>query len=1193
MRKCKSLISCLLIAAILCTYFPSHIHAHTNDKLVSDSVPSGLKSGRITNPRYADEFDLPAISAPDRTISSYSISSSEIRATLEEAAEELRNGMIQREAEISVTYPANAGFDADAIWQEALSHTGEPVAGDYLAWQWSALTWHTYYDSLSGVYYYTVVYCPEYFTTAAQEAEMDSAVAALLNELNLWSASDYDKVKGTYDWMCGNITYDNANLDNSAYLLKHSAYAALINRTAVCQGYALLFYRLCLELGVDARYISGTGNGGSHGWNIVKLDGLYYNVDATWDATWHQAGAAYNWFLRGSSNFTDHVEGEDYSTPEFKQEYPISPTDHGANVSWPVTGTCGDHLTWHLSEEGTLTISGSGAMYDYYSYEEYPTWNDYVWNIKSVVIGKDVETVGAYAFYYSTALENVTFEGETEIGESAFYYCPALKQVSMPNVTVIGDGCFFDCESLMSVAIGPNVHSIGIQAFYGCKSLSAITVDSGNPYFCVSGNVLFSKDMTRLVTAATDIGTSFTVPSTVKELDPYAFTNCTTLKQITICEGITALKEGVFYGCAALETVNLPASLIQIGDYAFTGCKHLSAISLPNGLQQIGYRAFENCSNLKSVTFPASVTFVGELAFRNCERLSSVYFPGEAPDIADDAFSGVSCVAYYPDPACYKTWTFDKLSDYGGYIVWSVYYQHEYTSTDKGPTCTEEGYTTYICGHCGYSYQDNYVAATGHKWDTGVVIVEPTESTPGQCKYTCLTCGETKVENISTLPHTHTYEKVITAPTCTADGYTTYTCPACGDTYVSDYVSALGHSWDNGVVTVEPTEQTPGERKFTCARCSETKIEEIPVLEHTHQYDSVVTAPTCTEQGYTTHTCHCGYSIKDTFVPATGHSYGEWYESKAATCTENGEQRRDCAACSSYEFATISAKGHDYGDWITTKEPTCTQGGEMRRTCQVCEQYEVTSLNALGHSFTSYISDGNATCTQDGTKTANCDHGCGATDTVEESGSKKGHQFGEWYTVKPATTEEEGLERHDCERCEHYEDRVIPIIAGPDQITSDIYVIGKETVGKIPVGTTIADFLENIGEAEYVWFFKNGKEVPADAVVSTGMEVHLIVGDKLISKLTLVVTGDTNGDGNISITDMLAVKSHVLMKNKLEGAFLLAGDTNGDGSISITDFIQIKSHILGKSTVTPHSIHPQQQKLIRSNQNSFIYCDRS
>jgi len=75
--------------------------------------------------------------------------------------------------------------------------------------------------------------------------------------------------------------------------------------------------------------------------------------------------------------------------------------------------------------------------------------------------------------------------------------------------------------------------------------------------------------------------------------------------------------------------------------------------------------------------------------------------------------------------------------------------------------------------------------------------------------------------------HEHSYTAVVTAPTCTEKGYTTHTC-SCGDSYVDTYTDALGHAWDGGTVTKEPTETETGTKTFTCTRCSETKTETIP-----------------------------------------------------------------------------------------------------------------------------------------------------------------------------------------------------------------------------------------------------------------------------------------------------------------------------------------------------------------------------
>ncbi len=120
--------------------------------------------------------------------------------------------------------------------------------------------------------------------------------------------------------------------------------------------------------------------------------------------------------------------------------------------------------------------------------------------------------------------------------------------------------------------------------------------------------------------------------------------------------------------------------------------------------------------------------------------------------------------------------------------------------------------------------------------------------------------------------HVHSYTAVVTPPTCTERGFTTHTC-ACGDRYVDGYVDALGHDWDEGKVTKEPTETATGEKTFTCKRCGATRTEELPKTPHVHSYTAVVTPPTCTERGYTTHTCACGDSYVDSYVNALGHNF--------------------------------------------------------------------------------------------------------------------------------------------------------------------------------------------------------------------------------------------------------------------------------------------------------------------------------
>ena len=278
--------------------------------------------------------------------------------TEDEAALQVRECLKARATTFTV-YVQSQNTDTNALFKDllnrAMEHTGNPTEGDYLRYQYGGSQGSVSHSYDGTWYYYGMTYMVSYHASAEQEAEMDLAVAALLEQLALEGCSDYEKVCGVYDYMCANITYDYANLKDTSYKLKYSAYAALVNKTAVCQGYAALLYRLLLELGVDNRVVTGIGNGGGHAWNILKLDGRYYNADSTWDAIWHQVGLPYNFFLRNEYNFTeggtDHIRDEQFDTAQFHAAYPMGETDYDPTAAPPQEepGLLGD-----LDEDGDV-----------------------------------------------------------------------------------------------------------------------------------------------------------------------------------------------------------------------------------------------------------------------------------------------------------------------------------------------------------------------------------------------------------------------------------------------------------------------------------------------------------------------------------------------------------------------------------------------------------------------------------------------------------------------------------------------------------------------------------------------------------------------------------------------------------------------------------------------------------------------
>ncbi len=277
--------------------------------------------------------------------------------SIDDFVNELRSKVVAREGTIVLGYKCNAGLDEsfyDEISDKLFAHTGNPKEGDYL--------WFTFeeYDVSSsgyisnGSYYYTFVYTVTYYSNAEQEAEVDRRVAEIVSDIKAKSKTEYETFKAIYDFICQNVEYDYTNLINPAHKLKYSAYAALVNKTAVCQGYANLFYRLALECGLDSRIVSGYSNLTAHAWNIVKIDGKYYNIDATWDSSRKQLGISYSYYLLGTDNFDNHISHDKYLTNEFTTAYPISKDDYKVPTANHVLSN-----SWFIDEYATPEHSGS------------------------------------------------------------------------------------------------------------------------------------------------------------------------------------------------------------------------------------------------------------------------------------------------------------------------------------------------------------------------------------------------------------------------------------------------------------------------------------------------------------------------------------------------------------------------------------------------------------------------------------------------------------------------------------------------------------------------------------------------------------------------------------------------------------------------------------------------------------------
>ena len=249
--------------------------------------------------------------------------------------------------------------------------------------------------------------------------------------------------------------------------------------------------------------------------------------------------------------------------------------NYGGKLTWSsfnkeedASGKCGANLTWNYeAATDTLTISGTGAMYDYADAAETP-WNQLQLVVVKIVVEDGAATIGSRAFSALPELQEVILpESVTHIGDVAFAVCENLAAINIPSkVTYIGEMCFQNCSKLNNVVLPATLTSLEMYVFSGCTAL-----------------------------------TSITIPGSLASIEEYALAGCTALKEVIIEEGVPEIGDGMFVTCPALETITIPASVKEIGFEAF----------------------FE--SGLKEITFMGDAPSFEDGCFAEC--VATAYYP--------------------------------------------------------------------------------------------------------------------------------------------------------------------------------------------------------------------------------------------------------------------------------------------------------------------------------------------------------------------------------------------------------------------------------------------------------------------------------------------------------------------------------------------------------------------------------------
>ncbi len=454
------------------------------------------------------------------------------------------------------------------------------------------------------------------------------------------------------------------------------------------------------------------------------------------------------------------------------------------------------------------------------------------------------------------------------------------KVVIKDGVTNVSNYALFLLPAATQITLPDSVTRIGRYGIAMCSKLTGMSIP-------------------KAVTEIGDFGlagdglTAVTLPDGLQSLGRGAFDTCASLTNTTLPAAITAVPGKCFADCTKLLNVKYTGTVTAIGDLAFESCKALTAAPIPETVTELGASAFTGCTALTDVTLPAGVTAIPEDCFRGCTALKDMKLPGTVTSVGHNAFTGctalkdVRCYGAAPtvEPGNSEAHSFEPAIVTIHYNPDPVYgWTLDADGKWQGYTVSSKG----ACLHTGYGTTENTVPAT---------------------------CGEAgRVDTI---------------------------CSNCGEVISTKEIPATGeHTWDNGTVTTEPTENEPGVRTFTCAVCGATKTAPIPATgAHDYQFTRTV-APTCTAGGYDLYTCSgCGATEKRNPTDALGHKWDSGKVTTEPTETAPGVRTYTCTVCGEVKTEVIPATGahtHKWDAGKVTTAPTATTPGVRTYTCTIC-----------------------------------------------------------------------------------------------------------------------------------------------------------------------------------------------------------------------------------------------------------------
>lgn len=939
--------------------------------------------------------------------------------------------------------------------------TGDPKGGHTMASMGGGLTniYDITYSESEKAYIGEVTGSGGYGSKKDRYDQTVKKLNEVIKNLNLDGKSDYDKFKAVTNWIVSNVTYDShyngkPNIPAGTEY-PHDMTGAVLDKYAVCDGYAGLFYYMANAVGLKALYEDGTSisEQKGHAWNLVKMDGVYYYVDPT-NAYFKEDGEPGSEVLHGQKYFftlyaPDSTTIEDtyknISQDDYLKEHSVCKGNHNLRENGGKSAQCTTPATIHYE------CTNPGCLYEYdvesspalgHAWDEgkitqeqscdNPEITTYTCTRSNCRKKKQVETKPALGHTWDEG--KITKEAtcsETGVKTYTCSRCGGTKTEEIPKTK-------HDYEE--HVVKAPTCTEKGIS-YYVCKNCRLTTSRRQTPATGhIHTEVRNQKDATYKEEGYTgdtyckDCGkkleTGTVIPKLIETEHDYGewvLDQAPTCKKYgarhRICKNCgdreVDVLDKVDHSWELVSTTPATCTIGEIQHYKCSVCGETKDVTLSNPL---GEHSWDN----GKVTKEATCTEDGE-----------------------------------------KTYTCTVCNTTKTEVIPATGHQHKEVRNAKKATCTEDGYTgdTY-CTDCNTKLESGTVInKLGHTWDNGVITKEATETEEGVKTYTCKTCGETKTEKIPVASHHWDQGTITKKATCTENGEKTYYCtdadcnktyvetiPATGhqhtelrdkktatcgedgysgDLYCKDcgqliskgaVVKATGHSWDSGKVTEVATCKKEGTKTYTCKNCGETKTESIPKTEHQWNDGEVTKEATCAEEGVKTYTCSICKDTKAEVIPKKEHSFDEGKIQKEATCTEDGLKIYTCKACGETKEEVLKATGHQHTELRNEKNATCTEEGYSGDIyCTDCGELikKGSATEKADHNW-KVTSEEKATCEKDGSKTYTC---ADCKETKTETIPATGHKFGDWQTVTTQSVFTGGVQKRICNVCGKEETR--------------------------------------------------------------------------------------------------------------------------------------------------------------------------